>query len=423
MKIYITRHGQVDVTAEYFNGDISLPKGEVPLSELGRQQATLLGKRMKELGFCGKIYSSPLLRTMETAELVARETNSVIVPTPWFHEIFWNQEEIDHYRGYSAEELREFFPHVAEDAAMNEVWWATKAESIEMVYERVAKGLEEYLNEGEEDILLVGHGASAGLAHDYLKLRDGGFLWNCCLGLYDSIYPENNYGNDITHLPPHMVSSNKLMGMDIGFDDSLDKLYSIQVPAELKEEKSLKLLHIGDTHSETYTYYKQIIKMVKPDIIIHTGDTADEIKVGRMPEMKAEYVSAIQVLLKILKDARCKVYWIPGNNDLPEEIAKSAPFIEIVQPDTVMNIGGVDICVSHSKEQITGKADIYLYGHGTRADNEELEKHLPGKQTLYLNDMWNTYVLVLPQKKLYAFERPEYSDGIWERGVYEKKKI
>ena len=420
MKIYITRHGQVDLNAEYFNGDVSLPKGEVTLSELGRQQATLLGKRMKELGFKGNILASPLLRTMETAELVAKETDSVIIPTPWFHEIFENQAALDAYRGYNAKELKKFFPHVAEDAFMEEIWWATRAETYEMVCDRVSKGLAEYMETEAEDVLLVGHAASVAAALDYLHLRESGILWNCGLSLYDVEQSENNYCNDRAHLPGHMVTCNKIKGIDIDFDATYSDLYPIEIPEKLREERATKLLHIGDTHSETYLYYKQMIQMVKPDIIVHTGDTADEVKVGRMPETREEYLEKSQELLDILKGAGCKVYWICGNNDLPEEIAKRAPFIEVVEPDTVMHMEGIDICVTHSREQITKKADIYLYGHGTRAAASELEKRIPGSNALYLNDMWNTYVLTLPQKELYEFERPEYRKGIWEPDKFYK---
>lgn len=415
MRIYITRHGQVGHNAEYFNGDVSLPKGEVLLSDLGRQQATLLGKRMKAIGFRGKILASPLIRTMETAELVAKETGSMIIPTPWFHEIFGNQAAIDVYRGYSVRELKKFFPHVAENSFMEEIWWATRAETQEMVYERVSEGLAEYMEKGTEDVLFVGHAASVAAALDYMHLRECGILWNCGLSLFDREQPKNNFCNDRAHLPENMVTCNKIKGMDIGFDATYSDLYPIEIPGKLRTEGQFKLLHIGDTHSATYLYYKQIIQMVKPDVIIHTGDTADEVKVGRIPETREEYLEKIQELLDIWGNANCKVYWIPGNNDLPEEIAKRAPFVEIVQPDTVLNMEGVEICVTHSKEQITKKADIYLYGHGRRAENEALERTMSGSDALYLNVLWSTHVLVLPQKELYEFERPEYRKGIWKR--------
>ena len=96
MKIYITRHGQVDLETKYWNGDVNLPIGEAILSELGEQQAVLVGKRLKELGFQGKILSSPFVRTMQTAELIAKETGSEIWPTDWMHEIFRDEDAVSH---------------------------------------------------------------------------------------------------------------------------------------------------------------------------------------------------------------------------------------------------------------------------------------------------------------------------------------
>lgn len=210
MKIYVTRHGQIEVPEIYYNGD-----KEIRLTALGRQQATLLGKHMRELEFRGKILSSPLLRAMETAELVADETGSEIVPVPWLHEIFWNQEKLDTYRGSTLEELRGYCRHVSVDASLPYPWWTRTAEDEQMVFARVAAGLEEYPGREKEDVLLVGHGASGGAVHDYFHLPKGNMLWNCCLGMYDSENPEQSYGNDVSHLPPEMVSSNKVMALQM----------------------------------------------------------------------------------------------------------------------------------------------------------------------------------------------------------------
>ena len=90
MKFYVTRHGQVAEDSEYF-GDVAYPKGDMPLSKLGREQADLLGKRLRDEGFSGKIFSSPYLRTMETADIIAKITGSQVYPTPALHEIFRNE--------------------------------------------------------------------------------------------------------------------------------------------------------------------------------------------------------------------------------------------------------------------------------------------------------------------------------------------
>ena len=86
-------------------------------------------------------------------------------------------------------------------------------------------------------------------------------------------------------------------------------------------------MHIGDAHSRGYTYYKQLISAIKPDIIVYTGDTADEVKVGGYPELKDEYIEKVQSFIGALERPDCKSYWVPGNNDLPGEIAKIAPFL------------------------------------------------------------------------------------------------
>lgn len=412
MRIFVTRHGQVAPDSEYINGDITLPKGEVLLSQLGREQATLLGKAMVKEGFHGVIYASPFLRTMETAELVAQETGSLIYPTPWMHEILGEQEYLDTYDGYTLDELRQRFPHIAQDAVMEYPWWPKVAENQENVQQRVVAGIEELLQrrDTDEEYLLVGHGASTGVANIYLDLRRSGMLWNCCLGKYDTKHPENKMGKDINFLPGDMVTQNRQMAKDMTFEDDFLRPFNVQIPEQLlqmKDRKGGKVLHIGDTHSATYPFYAHLIKMVKPDIIIHTGDTADEIKAGRIPEVRGKYLERVAELFEILKHSGSKVYWVPGNNDLPEEVAKMAPFLEILQPNSVLDIEGQRICVTHSREQIEADADIYLYGHGFRAKTFEEEFGGGEGKPWYMNNLWGVYLLLLPEKEFYRIEHPD----------------
>lgn len=398
MKIYITRHGQVEPNAEYW-GNPNYPKGEVQLSEMGREQARLLGRRLKELQFKGKIYASPYIRTMETAELIAKETGSEIIPCPGVREIFKFQESAERYRGSSLEELKQLFSGISETATMEYPWWEVKKEEYEDVRYRVAQAMEEIRKSGE-DVLIVGHGASVGAAIHYVHggWRDDAWMSNCGLTVFDTENKRNMLINCRKHLPYRMISRNK--------DLLIDKVYDINVPEELQREKGLKLLHIGDTLSTTYPWYRSLIKAIRPDVIIHTGDSADELKVGRKTEVREEYLDRVQVLLDILKESGSKVYWVPGNNDLPEEIAARAPFLEVLQPDTVISMEGKEICVAHSREQITKKADIYLYGHSSRYEVWSDERNTPECDVWYLNVIWNVHVCVLPQRTLYRFERP-----------------
>ena len=410
MKIYVTRHGQVATTAEYINGDVGLPKGEVFLSAMGREQATRLGKALAKENFHGVIYSSPLLRTMETAELIAKETGSVIYPTPWMHEIFPDPASLEVYEGCNLEQLRGYFSHIAPDAALVHPWWPKQVEVHDDVQKRVVAGIEELLKrrDTDEEYLLVGHGASTGVANYYLNLRRSGTLWNCCLGRYDTKHPETKIGKYVGFLPGDMVSANKTMAMEMTFEDGHLRPYNVEIPEpllQMKDRKGGKVLHIGNTHSGFYPFYQHLIKMVQPDVIIHTGDMADEIKAGCNPEAREKYLERISGLLEILKDSGSKVYWVPGNNDLPEEVAKLAPFLQILQPNAILELEGQRICVAHARDQIEADADIYLYGHEGCA--KSLGEDVGEGQRWYLNSALGEYVLLLPEKKLYRMEHPD----------------
>lgn len=220
MKLYITRHGQVGSNAEYIGGNATLPRGEMPLSPLGRDQATLLGKYLVQQNFHGTILSSPFWRTMETAELIAAETGSAILPTPWIHEIMGDWDWTRVYQGTPLEKLRQWYPHIAADAVLESPWWAVKTETGADVDKRVGAGLDSLINQyrdADEAFLLVGHGASIGAVYRCLNLDDGGFLWNCSLGLYDTKDPRRNFSKDVSFLPIHMITNNKVFATDVSF--------------------------------------------------------------------------------------------------------------------------------------------------------------------------------------------------------------
>ena len=80
----------------------------------------------------------------------------------------------------------------------------------------------------------------------------------------------------------------------------------------------MKLLHISDTPRSRFAYTDELIQRVRPDILIHTGDMCDDVKVGRMP-VREEYLEALDRILEILSRSGAKeTYICPGNNDLPD---------------------------------------------------------------------------------------------------------
>ena len=81
-RILLVRHGATVSSGEdSFNGET-----DIPLSELGRDEARALGRRLAEERIAA-FYSSPLSRALETARLVAAPHGKEVVPLPDLREV------------------------------------------------------------------------------------------------------------------------------------------------------------------------------------------------------------------------------------------------------------------------------------------------------------------------------------------------
>lgn len=215
MRIFITRHGQIE-KAEIINNNPNLPKNDPPISEFGKEQAKLLAEEMQRLCFKGKIYSSPFLRTMMTAKYVSKLLNIPIYPCGELREYVPNKECIQGFKGLSLDELKKLFPEVAENACLLYPWWKTEIENMENVMVRV-RPLLERLFEEQEDVLLIGHGASA-YACFYCLMDMSKQQFNDVLpNLYNCSLIQFSYSNgkvtpitlmSNTHMPTSMLTEN-----------------------------------------------------------------------------------------------------------------------------------------------------------------------------------------------------------------------
>lgn len=213
MKLYFTRHGQVSPVSGYINGDYRYPIGEVALSELGREQARLLGEELKKRGFHGVIFSSPYLRTMETSEILAGVLDTVIYPLPHMRERFMNENTAKVFVGSTLETLKQLFPHTAPDAALPDHWWGENCLETEAdVDVRIRKGFESFPFEKykDGDLLFVGHGASVGHSVTYFKIPyvPGRRLYNCCLSMTPLWEDSEPYIYDTSFFPEDMITAN-----------------------------------------------------------------------------------------------------------------------------------------------------------------------------------------------------------------------
>lgn len=104
-KLYLVRHGQSAGNAEgRFGGH-----GPTPLSELGKHQAEITGKLLAKEGVTA-IYSSDLLRAVQTAEPLSKLLDIPVIATPAFRErnvgvlegLTFDESKATHPRDYYA---------------------------------------------------------------------------------------------------------------------------------------------------------------------------------------------------------------------------------------------------------------------------------------------------------------------------------
>ena len=319
---YITRHGQVGTSSAFAEGNYK----EICLSDLGRKQAKLLGQRLAQMGFHGRILASPYMRTLETASIIAEETGSLITPFAPVREIVKTEKQGQRYVGLTIEEIRALYAHIDPAAELPYPWWTKETEEAEDVEARVRAGVEEIeARYPDEPLLLVGHGASVGALHRVYKIRSrrGRMAFNCMLSSVDPA--DANVPTmycDTEHIPYEETTSNYVTRAQHDTERMMAPwTEEIELPEWLAECRGPKILHIGDTESLLYPYYIKLIEEVKPDIILHTGDMADEVKVGRIPGTECEYLTKIMVLLDAMQRSGARMIIVPGNNDLPREIA------------------------------------------------------------------------------------------------------
>ncbi len=160
MKLYFTRHGESDANVQHV---ISNRESPFHLTERGREQARTLADTLKDISFA-TIYSSPVLRTRETAEILSQA----------FHIPYQVTEALREYdcgvlEEKSDEESWLLHRYYYEEWTLHHHDWSKPAggESFVDIQNRFVPFIASLKHNSDENILLVGHG---GLFHLMLPL-------------------------------------------------------------------------------------------------------------------------------------------------------------------------------------------------------------------------------------------------------------
>lgn len=159
-RLFLLRHGQI----EQHKDKIFLGQADIPLSELGKQEARIAGENLFEEGTKPKfIYCSDLLRAKETAEQIVdvfskkMEVRSKIniIDVPAFREM-----NLGPWDGKLISEIKDTYPeeYIKRGKNLLAYKYGNESENFFDLQYRVMKGFKRILqNHKSEDLLIVTH--------------------------------------------------------------------------------------------------------------------------------------------------------------------------------------------------------------------------------------------------------------------------
>lgn len=185
MKIYFVRHGETP-----WNKERKLQgRSDIPLNNYGRELAYITSDAMKDIPF-DAIFTSPLLRAKETAQILASNRNLPILENELLVEMSFGEGEGESFLDIHSQtkyNLHTFIhnPH--------EYIPPKGGETFEELYNRCKIFIEDYIlpmKDTHRCILVVGHGALIrGMIH-YINQRPTKDFWivthkNCSVTIAD----------------------------------------------------------------------------------------------------------------------------------------------------------------------------------------------------------------------------------------------
>ena len=154
MKIYFVRHGET-----IWNKEKKIQgRSDIPLNEYGKELGMITADALKDIPF-DIVYSSPLIRAKETAEILVKDRNLVIHEDNRLLEMSFGEgegESLPEIHAHPEMKLHNFIHNPGEYTP------PAGGETFEELYDRCKNFMEEVILPAENKyntMLIVGHGA------------------------------------------------------------------------------------------------------------------------------------------------------------------------------------------------------------------------------------------------------------------------
>lgn len=167
--------------------------------------------------------------------------------------------------------------------------------------------------------------------------------------------------------------------------------------------KGPTVLHISDTPRSFYPELKRLLDVLKPSVIIHTGDLADDLKLENRPSLLDSYEKAVIILMGILNQSAAEtVIFTLGNHDNFTVVRKHAGRAEVYEDAVIKSVCGKEIVCAHYQDVAFEAAaskmpDFLLYGHdlSLKSFRSHQVKNLNGIEAMHLINLSTDEVFVI----------------------------
>ena len=167
--IILARHGETDWNAkEIFRGRI-----DVELNEAGIREAELLAEYLSYMTIAA-VYSSPLKRALQTAEVIARHHDVKVEVSPQLIDLDYGE-----WQGLSHDEVKDRYGQLYAEWVNNpQLVKMPSGESLEDVSKRAISLMEDITAKAEGAIVLVSHRVIHKVLICALLALDISYFWN-----------------------------------------------------------------------------------------------------------------------------------------------------------------------------------------------------------------------------------------------------
>ena len=173
----------------------------------------------------------------------------------------------------------------------------------------------------------------------------------------------------------------------------------IHLPPRLLASEEFKVLHISDTPSAIYRAVIDMMERLRPDLIIHTGDLADDIKLGENPGCFDQYQCTAGPFLESLALGAPRLVVVPGNHDSVPFVESIVPTGSVVSPGSVIKAGEQAIGVAHCLADLPDGAGYNMYGHN-------FDVPVQAREAVFLNGVASINVILLPSGEVFRLPYP-----------------